>query len=108
MNSMTPLCAIAIDKLTEGMRLGEDIHDRSGALIAAGDMLLDASTLDLLRQQAISRIWVVDDLPASEVGDAELIRLRHLFRHVGDSPAARQLLTALLAYRRQQQGERHE
>lgn len=103
---MTPLHAIAIDKLALGMRLGEDTCDRNGVLIAACNALVDASSLARLQQSGIAQVWTVGEQSGAEASDPEVERLRHLFRHVADSPAACQLLTALLVHRGEKKASR--
>ncbi len=97
---MTPLHSITVDQLEIGMRLGQSIRDQDGVLIAAGDQPIDASTLALLRKQPpAGKIWVTEGFPEG-ADDKHLEHLRHLFRHLDDTPAGRQLFTALLEYRR--------
>lgn len=94
----------ALDQLTAGMVLAQDVCDASGgSLLNAGAELSDA-TIASLRRRGIGQVMVaVEEILTPEqcaARKAEIhARIEHLFRHAGDDPMLLKLRVTLLNFR---------
>lgn len=98
---------LSLDQVVPGMRLGTDVSDAVGTVLLASGCELNESLLAALRGRGIREVEVMVEEAYGEPErearrKAILARLTHLFRHLGQTDADRQLFEIVRDYRLEQ------
>lgn len=94
----------ALDQLTAGMALAQDVCDASGGRLLTEGVELSDATIASLRRRGIEHVMVaVEETLTPEqcaARKAEIgTRIKHLFRRAGNDPMLLKLRATLLHYR---------
>ena len=94
----------ALDQLTAGMALAQDVCDASGGRLLTEGVELSDATIASLRRRGIEHVMVaVEEILTPEqcaARKAEIgTRIEHLFRRAGNDPMLLKLRATLLHYR---------
>lgn len=94
---------VATSDACDGVRLYQDVRDRSGNMLLPKSTVLTAAMMQSLRRRGIDAVQVVDDSVTAEGLAAERQRvqerLAYLCRHAGDGRANLLLRRAVEQYR---------
>lgn len=96
---------MALDEVSPGMTLADDVRDAGGSVLLPGGTLLTEAHLASLRRRGVERLALAVPVRLDDAArEAELqrieSRLAHLFRGCAGNAAAADLRQRLLDYRR--------